>query len=371
MRRGFFCLCTLLMAGAWAQADQVTLKNGDRLSGSIVDGDGKTLLIKTEFAGDVTIQWDAITDIESSGNLNLTLKDGTKLSGKITTQDGKFVAIAPTTNAPAAAPATKDAIVAVRDDAEQKAYDIAADKMAHPKFTYFWGGMFDTGLALTRGNSSTTTFTLASKAIRETPKDKITLYATYIYGDDDSTPPSRTIANALAAGARGDLNLTPKVFVYATMDFATNELQNLSLRQVYGGGFGYHVIKTPNTVFDVFGGIDYDRDAFSAYTLAGPSVLFVPASTMNSAEAVVGEEFDTKFNKRSTLTERFSIYPNLSHGGEYRMQFNSTLATMLKNWLSWQFTFSDSYISYPPPGLKANDLVLSTGLRVTWGKAKL
>jgi hypothetical protein len=38
-------------------ADQVTLKNGDRLSGVIVksDDDAKTLLIKTELAGDVSI----------------------------------------------------------------------------------------------------------------------------------------------------------------------------------------------------------------------------------------------------------------------------------------------------------------------------
>jgi putative salt-induced outer membrane protein len=72
-----------------------------------------------------------------------------------------------------------------------------------------------------------------------------------------------------------------------------------------------------------------------------------------------------------TLLERFSFYPNISHTGDYRMQFNASLAVMMKTWLSWQTSFSDQYISYPPPGLKGNDLVLSTGLRVTWGKAKL
>ena len=71
------------------------------------------------------------------------------------------------------------------------------------------------------------------------------------------------------------------------------------------------------------------------------------------------------------MTERLSFYPNLSHTGDYRFQFDSTLATQLKNWLSWQITFSDHYINYPPPGLKGNDMLLSTGLRVTWGKAKL
>ncbi|MGB8325765.1 MAG: DUF481 domain-containing protein, partial [Candidatus Acidiferrum sp.] len=269
-------LLFLVVTGAYA--DQVTLKNGDRLSGAIVTGDGKTLLIKTEFAGDVTIQWDAITAIDSSGNLNLTLKDGKRLSGKIVTTDGKFVvAGAP----PEAAGTTKDTIVAVRNDAEQKSYDIEAEKTAHPKFTYFWGGLFDTGLALTRGNSATVSYTLSAKAVRETPKDKLTLYSTYIYANDDTLPPSRTTANALRAGARFDYNLSPRTFVFGLADFETNELQHLSLRNVFGGGFGYHVIKTDNTVFDVFGGITYDRDSFSSYIDPGPPPVPIAASIQN------------------------------------------------------------------------------------------
>jgi putative salt-induced outer membrane protein len=368
MRRGILAVLLVLMAGSLAHADQVTLKNGDRFSGTIVTGDGKTLLLKTEFAGDITIQWDAITAMESSDVVHLTLKDGTKVSGKVTTQDGKFV-VAGATAAPA--PATKETIVAVRNDAEQKAYDLEAERMAHPKFTYFWSGLFDTGLALTRGNSSQTTFTLATKEVRETPRDKLTVFANYIYGNDASAPPSRTTANALNAGIRGDLNLTPKVFVFALAGFQTNQLQNLDLRQTYGGGIGYHVIKNANTTFDIFGGLTYERDAFGAYTLVGPPPTFVAAIQTNSLTAVVGEEFDTKLNKRSTFTERLSLYPNLSHAGDIRSQFDATLVTQLNAWLSWQVTFSDSYINYPPPGLKDNDLLLSTGLRVTWGKAKL
>ena len=372
MRRGLICLALILLGTSLAQADQVVLKNGDRLTGKIVSGDGKTLLLTTEFTGDVTIQWDAITSMESTEDVYLTLKDGSKLAGKITTQDGKFVVAAPAATATATvSSATKDTVVAVRNDAEQKAYDLAAERMAHPRFTYFWGGLFDTGLALTRGNSSNTTFTLASRAVRATPRDKLTLYANYIYGRDSSTPPDRTTANALSAGVRGDLSLTPRIFVFAFADYQTNALQHLDLRQVYGGGLGYHIIKTDRTLFDVFGGFSYQRDAFGQYVLLGPPITLIPASSSNSATAVIGQEFDIKINKRNTFTERFSAYPNLSHPGDFRSQFDTTLVTQFKAWLSWQVTFSDSYINYPPPGLKANDLLLSTGLRVAWGKAKL
>jgi putative salt-induced outer membrane protein YdiY len=374
MRRSFFCVILLLVSATLAVGDQVTLKNGDRLTGMIVSGDGKTLLLKTEFAGDVTITWDAITSIESARNLNLTLKDGSRLAGKVTTLDGKFV-VAGTATPPGGASAPKDVIVALRDDAAQKAFDAQTEKMAHPKFTYFWGGLFDTGLAVTQGNSSTETFTLSAKAVRETPRDKITLYSTYIYGNDSSSSPSRTTANALTAGIRGDYNIKPTFFAFATADFETNALQHLDLRTVFGGGFGYHAIKTARSTFDVFGGLTYDRDSFGTYTLTNPTppppLTTIAAIEMNSAEAVVGEEFDSKLNKRTTLTERFSVFPNLSHTGEYRFQFDSTVATQLKNWLSWHITFNDHHISYPPPGLLGNDILLSMGLRVTWGKAKL
>ncbi len=230
-------------------------------------------------------------------------------------------------------------------------------------------------LALTRGNSETVNFTIASKAVRETPRDKITVYGDYIFANNNSVPPTVTTANALDAGIRGDLNVSPKLFVFALTYFQTNELQHLDLRSVVGGGVGYHIIKTENTTFDVFGGITYDRDSFGSYSIANPApppiFTTIPSSAQNSAEALVGEEFDTKLNKRSSLTERFSFYPNLSHTGDYRFQFDGNIATAVNNWLSWQVTVSDSYISYPPVTLKSNDLLLSTGLRVTWGKGKL
>ena len=368
MRRSILCVLFVIVFASAAWADQVTLKNGDRLTGDIVTADGKTLLLKTEADGDVTIKWDAIASLESTQNLTFTTKDGKKAAGKVTTVDGKFVVAG-------GAPIAKDDVTAVRNDTDQKAFDLATERMAHPKLTYFWGGIFDTGLALTRGNSSTASFTLDGKAVRATPRDKLTVYANYIYANNETTLPGTTTANMFQSGIRGDLNIRPRLFVYATADFATNELQHLSLRQTYGGGFGYHVIKTDRTLFDVFGGFDYDRDEFNGYsytqlTPPPPTVVTVLPNTVSSAEAVVGEEFDSHLSKRILLNERFQFFPNLSHTGDYRMQFNATLAVQMKTWLSWQTSFQDQYISYPPPGLKGNDLVLSTGLRVTWG-AKL
>lgn len=80
----------LFFCALGAHADQVTLKNGDRLSGSIVKSDGKTIQLKTEFAGDVNIEWDAVTAIVSSQTLHLALKDGQTIVGTVSTTDDNF-----------------------------------------------------------------------------------------------------------------------------------------------------------------------------------------------------------------------------------------------------------------------------------------
>src|SRR5499425_3708805 len=93
MRRAFILvMLSLSLSAVLVRADQVTLKNGDRLTGSIVktDDDAKTLAIKTELAGDVTVQWDAVTAIVSSQPLHLTLSDGRVIAGTVATTDGKL-----------------------------------------------------------------------------------------------------------------------------------------------------------------------------------------------------------------------------------------------------------------------------------------
>jgi hypothetical protein len=49
-------IAAIVVLAPCAWADQITLKNGDRLTGDVIRSDAKTLVIKTEYAGDVTVQ---------------------------------------------------------------------------------------------------------------------------------------------------------------------------------------------------------------------------------------------------------------------------------------------------------------------------
>lgn len=63
----------VLLAVCTAFGDQITLKNGDRITGAIVKKDGNNLTVKSDLMGVVTIPWDQVTDIRTNEQLNVVL----------------------------------------------------------------------------------------------------------------------------------------------------------------------------------------------------------------------------------------------------------------------------------------------------------
>src|ERR1700680_1746161 len=184
---GFF---TILLCAEAAFADQVTMKNGDRLSGTIIKSDAKNLLMKTEFAGEVTISWDSVTAITSTTQLHIALKDGQTVVGTVTTpQDGRFVIATKETGTGTAA---RDSVLAIRSDQEQA----EIDRYNNPRLTDLWNGFLDLGYANTHGNVNTSTFSLSSNAIRSTTRDKITAYYVSVFSNSNASGTKLTTSNA-------------------------------------------------------------------------------------------------------------------------------------------------------------------------------
>ena len=50
------------------------------------------------------------------------------------------------------------------------------------------------------------------------------------------------------------------------------------------------------------------------------------------------------------------------------MNFDLTAVTAIKKWLGWHITFSDRYVSDPAPGRLKNDVILSTGFRLSFAR---
>ena len=346
-------------------ADQITLKNGDHLTGMVVKSDGKTLVLHTEFAGDVTIQFAAITQITTEKELHVKTSDKRTVVGTVTGGEGKLE-VATKTGGTVEVPAAN--VVLMRNDAEQAAYD----KSLHPGLLQGWTGGANVGFSLARGNSQTENLALAFNAVHATLNDKLTLTESSIYTKNDAAvaPSPTTVANLVQGGIRYDRNIDPKFFAFVGTDFMSNALQELDLRAVYGGGLGFHAVNTAHTTLDFLGGLNYTHETYSNGAPVTPATeppTFVSyGKTDKFAALTLGQEFMHKVRASTVLTESFYFYPDLQDTSQYRGTFNFGSVTKISNRLGWQNQFGDIYVSNPPEGAKKNDVVFTTGLNFSF-----
>ncbi len=351
---------SIFVCGSTLFADQVTLKNGDHLTGTVVKSDGKTLVLHTEFTGDVTVQFAAITQITTDQPLHVTLSNGQIVVGPITSSEGKFEVAS---KSGPAVETPKESVVAIRNDADQLAYD----KALHPSLLEGWVGGANVGFSLTRGNSQTENLSLAFNAARATKTDKLILYTNAVYGTNQLATPSTT-ANTEAGGIRYDRNINPRMFGFVGADFTSNALQDLNLRSVGSVGLGDHAIKSDTTTLDFLAGGNFTDENYSetVTNLNPPPATLTQKVVHNFGALTLGQELTHKLGKSTVLTEKLYFYPDLTQTGEYRGTFDVGWVTKISKWLGWQNQFGDIYVSNPPEGAKQNDVVLTTGLNFSF-----
>jgi len=71
------------MCGSIAYADELMMKNGDRLQGTVVSMSLGKLVFKTSYAGDITIRWEDVERLTTDQPLEAYLQDEETLIGKI------------------------------------------------------------------------------------------------------------------------------------------------------------------------------------------------------------------------------------------------------------------------------------------------
>src|SRR5262249_22616559 len=156
------------------------------------------------FAGEVKIVWTAIESVSSAEPVNVMLKSGETVRGAIVSPTGDT---GPESAPPGAVTAPLDTIAAIRNDPSQAAFNEQQRKLQHPKFTDFWNADADAGLNLTRGNANSLSFSVAGKAVRAAPHNKLTLSAQSIFSKNTVLGVDTTTAKAIRGGVRDDIDL--------------------------------------------------------------------------------------------------------------------------------------------------------------------
>jgi putative salt-induced outer membrane protein len=352
----------LCVSGGSLLADQVVLKNGDRLTGKILTTDDKTLTMKTDFVGEVKIDRTAITSISSDEALNVTPKQGDKVVGKIATSDGALD-VQPAQGS--ARTIKLDALDAVRNDEEQHKWEREQERLVHPRLDDFWAGSIAFNLANAAGNAKTTALGTTAAATRVAGKNKMTLYFNQVYASQSTTTPFGTTANRVSGGFRIDRDISKKLFVFGTADFDYDQFLSLDLRSAIGGGLGYHIIRSDKGYWDVGVGAVWTREKYST-----PITLDPLEYVRNSAELLISEESAYQVFSKVKWFQRLAFYPNASDAGEFRINFDTNASVPVLKFMEWTIGFSDRYLSNPPLLRKKNDTLLTTGIRLSFDQTK-
>jgi len=334
-----------LLQGSLAWADQVTLTNGDRLTGRIVELNAENLRLQTELFGEVSIPRRAVASLSSDQALAVTLPDDHVVVGTVASRDGQVVV----RNEQGEASVGLADLRALRTPEAQADYE----RSIYPRWYQNW----QTGVNIafsSRGRGGTTRLATGIDAARRTSNDEFSFF----YKSLQEVEKSGAVVNddKVRAGALYARKLSRHLYYFAMADFDYDALQHLSLRSVLGSGVGWRLKETHRVSFDVLGGGAFNQEYFQNE----------PAR--RSAEALVGEELRWRIAPRTYFEERALLFPNVSRPGEYRVLFTTALETRINSWLSWYLDFTNHRLSDPPPDTKKNDMLLTTGLRLSFGR---
>ena len=247
------CACVVVVSGCLAlsaglaHADEVTLANGDRLTGTIVRKEDEMLVFETSYSGELKIRWIDVTGIFSENPQRIYLDDGRRLKGK------------PSVNAQG------ELVVEAEGEPPSEPVPVARVRWINPaphisgegvKFD----GRFNLGAASTTGNTDTEKIHVDAEIIARTLKNR---YTGGFAVNEGKTSGVKSESNTLGY-LKYDRFLTPKWYAYVNGSGERDRFKDIDLRTIAGAGSGYQFIDTDLTNLSLEGGLSYVRTDFDA-----------------------------------------------------------------------------------------------------------
>ena len=374
------CAAIALTAGAQTKPapdpDVLVLSNGDTLHGKFVSSIQDTLTFHSDALGDLSLSWDKVKELHTTQKFavveqNVKLR-GRKSHGAIPdgTLDMTDKAITLKTvsgETPAPIP-VKDAPY-IMDAA-------TLDKQLNhePSFLSGWNGAATAGATLVTATQNQYTVSGGIGLVRAVPtvswlnpRNRTSIDFTGSFGKitepgytNPGPPPTAVLAVTTKsaiyhADAERDEYFSPRLFALVQTAFDHNFSQDLDLQQIYGGGIGWTVLKTPHQEADLKATVQYEKQLF----ISGAS---------NTNQNLIGSTFGASYllkTKLVTYNQGLSFIPAYNEPRAYSTTETNTFAFPAYKNLSFSMGTIDSYLNDPPislPPTKRNSFQFTMGL---------
>jgi hypothetical protein len=169
------------------------------------------------------------------------------------------------------------------------------------------------------------------------------------------TPGTMTKSAIYHADAERDQFFSPRFFALAQLAYDHNFSQDLDLQQIYGGGIGWTVLKTPKEQADLKATMQYEKQQF----ISGAS---------GTNQNLIGSTFSATYvlhEKLVTYTQGLAYIPAYNQPQAYSANETNTFASPEYKNLSFSLGTIDSYLNDPPaslPPTKRNSFQFTMGL---------
>jgi len=370
-----------------SEPDVLVLSNGDTLHGKFVNLIQGKVAFHSDPLGDISISWDKVKELHTTGKFAVVEKS-LKLRGRRSTGSipagtlevaNQAVTIQPDSG-PAAPPIPAKDALDILDAA-------TLEKDLHQTHSFFsgWNGAATAGATIISATENQYTVSGGVGLVREVPnaswlnpRNRTSVDFTGSFGKITQpgytvppVPPATvpTVVPAVTsksaiyhADAERDEFFSPRFFALAQTAFDHNYSQDLDLQQIYGGGLGWTVLKTPKQEANVKATMQYEKQSFIS-------------SSTGTNQNLIGSTFAANYllkTKLVTYTQGIAFIPAYNNARAYSANETNTLAFPAYKNLSFSVGTLDSYLNDPPlslPPTKRNSFQFTMGLTYAF-KAK-
>ena len=361
------------------------LKNGDTLTGQLMNSTGTEIKFKTELAGEVTVEWQNVKELKSNREFAVVPKDvkNSRVSamipqGAIRIAE-KEVVVTPTEQekkekppevAKAETPHPELEVTHPKDiptsDIAYIVDDSTYQKEIHRKIHWHdgWDGHIDTGSTTIRATQNSYLF-MMNTALKRTvptvtwldPKLRTTVDFTWSVGQTTQPGVPTTKTNVYHADVERDEYFSRRGYYLQMMSFDHDFSQGLILQQIYGAGVGITVIKTAHREFDLTADLHYEKQRFNA--TANVSELNRNLFGSNLSEALTQKWGKISFDEKALADiawNNASAFSASATGGVHMPIYKK---------LGFSINILDNFLNDPQVTYKKNSFQVSTGFAFT------
>ena len=319
----------VLTGSSWAGV--ILLKNGDRISGKIIDNGVDAVRIDTEELGVISVNQGLIDQVMTDKELKA--KDEADKKAQ----------------ADAIEAAKAQAIAEVKAQGQTAAVVAAPAPTPAPKY---WQHAVGAGYSATNGNTKTTGATLNFHSTYTKNKNVVDIKGSYEYDSSHG----RMTAQKAYGKLENDYTLggpESRWFNTRSVELDHDKFAGISYRILPQIGLGYWFWKSDESRFEFDDGVGYEYTKWNT-----PNTK----NTGNMAD-IAHLYIDKIVFWKTKLSEDLTFYPDLAYGTQYRLRSESDITTPLTQALSWKISLIDKYNTTPSGNSKKNDTDFETSIQ--------